>query len=272
MTRAVLLMLLVISLLGPLVMSWRLQWGLPAPPLAGPPLTLSVAAGILFGVGMVLAGSCGGSSFWRLGEGQLTQLPILAGFLGGVWIYELLGPIQLQRFEAEMGWAYALALTGIPLLGLWWRERRLAAPGEELPLRTGLPGLRRSWRPAIGALVTAGLLVATLALTGEFWRVSRAFKPGDIVSVIFVLGLVVGGALGAIFGREWRLQKSGTRKQQLLRSAGGLLMGFGANMGSGCTFGALMGGLLIGSVSGWLWLAGSIVGSWLGVFVLRRLL
>jgi hypothetical protein len=46
--------------------------------------------------------------------------------------------------------------------------------------------------------------------------------------------------------------------------AGGLLMGYGARIGFGCTIGALLSGIASTSLHGWLWFAAVLPGTWIG--------
>lgn len=272
MARAVLVALLGASLMGPLVLAWRASVGLPVPALVGPPIHATILGGAVFGVGMVIAGSCGAGSFWRLGEGQLSQLWIVLGLLGGTWLFRF-APFWQQETVYP---AVVVAVAAVVLAVVWgviaWWDRRHAGEGEELPSVRRVPGWRAVWRPEAGALVVAVLLAITLATTATTWRVTRAFGFADISSGSFVVGLVLGGFLGAQLGREWRLRNPGALGAGLQRAVGGLIMGYGAQLASGCTFGALLGGMGIASAHAWFWLAGAIGGGWVGSLVLRRLL
>jgi len=51
---------------------------------------------------------------------------------------------------------------------------------------------------------------------------------------------------------------------------GGLLLGYGARVAFGCNIGAYFSGIASTSLHGWLWLAGALLGTPIGV-ALRRL-
>jgi len=46
---------------------------------------------------------------------------------------------------------------------------------------------------------------------------------------------------------------------------GGLLMGYGARLAYGCNIGAYLGGLVSGSLHGWVWMIAAFVGSALAI-------
>lgn len=244
-------------------------------PPAVPPSGASALGGLLFGAGMVMAGNCAAGTLCRLGEGHLTHLLTLVGLVAGAaGARPALGPAAPGAgagpvLPAVLGWPGALAATLAPLAALlgflWWLERRAARPGEESPPPVPPPNLperlRRPWPEAAGALVLAGLWTGYLASTGDIWRLMPAFWSLGSASV-FALGLVGGGALGAAAAGEFRWRTAGRARDHALKLAGGLLMGVGGRLGSGCTIGALLGGVAGFSPHGWLWLAGSLASAY----------
>jgi hypothetical protein len=91
--------------------------------------------GLLFGIGMVLAGGCGASSIWRAGEGHVKLWVAMAFFaLGGSLSRLMLVQTQLLQklgtavfLPNVVGWAGALWLV-VALLVSWyvlatWNER-----------------------------------------------------------------------------------------------------------------------------------------------------
>ncbi|HYG59661.1 MAG TPA: YeeE/YedE thiosulfate transporter family protein [Symbiobacteriaceae bacterium] len=270
MTRAILLLLTITSAAGGLITYWRQQAALPVPAAWGPPLGSLLLGGLLFGVGMVLAGSCLAGALWRLGEGYWSQLWILGGVFTGTWLYELLP--RLAHTDPPLalpGWLATVVLVAVIVAIVVW-ERRRSFPGEEMPAPRGPQVWRAPWSPDVGALVIAATLVGFLALTGKTWRVSRVFRLDDLDSAAFAVGLLVGGLAGSVWGREWRSRAAGGWPQRALRFGGGLLMGLGARYGWGCTVGALLSGTVLPIAQPWLWLAGAVAGVWVGVAILRR--
>lgn len=267
MTRALLLLFLTTVAGGALLLTWRRE---PAAALMGPTAGGALAGGAIFAAGMVLAGSCAAGAFWRLGEGQLSQLYILLGMLVGTWVHVKIPLLTVVRVQTTFsGWA-AAALLAVLLAVLYGWDRLQSRGGEELPPRRHVSRLRAPWSPEAGALVMALLLVGFMALTGRAWGVSRAFLLNDLSATMFAVGLVGGGFVGGRFGREFRLRRPGGRSQALIRLVGGVLMGYGARVGWGCTIGAVMSGMVNLSVQPWYWLIGAVIGAGAGSAVLKR--
>lgn len=267
MTRAMLLLFLLTVTGGAILHAQR---GTAGGTFTGPTPAGALVGGMLFAVGMVLAGSCIAGAFWRLGEGQLSQLYILLGVFAGTWLHvklPLLTAVTVQDpFNAWI--AVGLLLLALALVQVW--ERRQAHVGEELPAVPRLGRLRAPWAPELGAVVMATLLVIFMALTGTGWGVSRVFLLTDLSAASYAAGLLIGGFLGARFGREFRVRGPGGRAPALIRLAGGVLMGYGARVGWGCTIGAVMTGMVNLSPHPWYWVLGAVVGSWVGAQLLRR--
>lgn len=148
---------------------------------------------------------------------------------------------------------------------------------------------------AIGVLGTFALFRgAPLGVTAELARLARA--AGDALHVlparlegldlvggcrpreggglsergIFVLALVGGALVASLAAGEFRLRVARPRALALAL-LGGVLLGFGAFVASGCTVGALLSGVTAFSAHGWLFGGGLLVGAFAGVVVLRRL-
>jgi len=170
-----------------------------------------LAGGLLFGVGMVLAGGCISGTLWRVGEGYVGSLVALGGILAGLqgaalswnwWWWHAMSAaplVWLPRTLGHMGaWAAVVGvLVGLYLLTYWWEARRagpdlwLPAPPRP-PLVTFRDRLRaawarlfgQAWPPAAAAVALAFLNVTSFAfdhplgVTGELsaWA-GRIFGP-----------------------------------------------------------------------------------------------
>ncbi|MFZ5826678.1 MAG: YeeE/YedE thiosulfate transporter family protein [Bacillota bacterium] len=271
MTRSILLLLLLSSLGGALVIAARRAVDEPVPVLWGPPsLAAILLGGLLFGFGMVLAGSCAATAFWRTGEGQLSQVPVLLGLLLGTHAYvavPLFPQIDMQVMANR--WVQAVVLATL-IAAILWRERRAKTVGEEVAVTSRLGRWRRPWHSDVGALALALLFLLFVSATGSTWRVTVAFLLTDMAAVALVGGLVLGGHLSARWGREWRIRPIGTWPEVRLRLAGGLFMGYGARMASGCTVGLLLSGAVLSTWNILWWIAAVVVGAWVGSVALRQ--
>ena len=104
----------------------------------------------------------------------------------------------------------------------------------------------------------------------EFWTwgyPSRALKGSLFAEDTSVtnFGILFGAALAAgLAGKFGTLAKIPV-KSVLAAVIGGLLMGYGARLASGCNVGALFSGIASGSFHGWAWLVSGFIGSYLGI-------
>lgn len=128
-------------------------------PLLGPPSLASALAGVVFGVGMVLAGGCVVGTLYKLGAGSLTALVAFLGMLAGSALYAEWHPAWTAVAEATRmhpdaitaaqwldlpPYVLLLPLAGIGalLLRRWWRAGRMTRPshaaGHLAPWRAAL--------------------------------------------------------------------------------------------------------------------------------------
>ena len=207
-----------------------------------------------------------------------------------------------------LGYGGALALqlavfAALAALLLKMRPAATAAPAVPEPATPAVV-LRRIFREpwpavvggaAIGVLGTFALFRgAPLGVTAELARLARA--AGDALHLlparlegldliggcrpreggglsergIFVLALVAGALVASLAAGEFRWRVARPRAL-VLALLGGVLLGFGAFVASGCTVGALLSGVTAFSLHGWLFGGGLAVGAFAGVFALRRI-
>lgn len=189
------------------------------------PLGLNlVVGGIVFGIGMVVAGGCVSGTLYRIGEGYVASWASLVGILLGLsvaahtwnWWYTFsIASAPLGWLPTSLGYGGAVALSEAALAtaftaSLWWETRGAEAPPFAIPagrkaatpvtFSQHLASLRstvfdKGWPPlaavtALAALNVAAFLVETpLGVTGELsaWA-DRAAG---------VIGLAAGPLLGA---------------------------------------------------------------------------
>lgn len=212
----------------------------------------NVAGGLVFGVGMVLAGGCSGSTWYRVGEGAIGAWVILLGFAMGATTASVgaLGPLRawLQAPEIRVGdapptLATALGLSPWLVIGALGVAAALwLARGPREPEHGKWP-----W-PLSGALVGALIAVGWWASTfgGRPVGITFAVNTGHILTyplvgypnqVTWSMVLLIGVPLGALAGAlprgefRWKLPPGWSLVKIF---AGGLLMGAAALVADGC--------------------------------------
>ncbi|MFD2181377.1 YeeE/YedE family protein [Rhodoplanes azumiensis] len=157
--------------------------------------------------------------------------------------------------------------------------------------------LRGPWPFAVAALAIAVLELATLLIAGRPWGITQAFalwgshavdrlglddptfwafweeptradallRPlsADITTVMDV-GLIVGALLAAGLAGRFAPTLRVPLPHVLAAIVGGLLLGFGAIMATGCNISAYVSGIASGSLHGWLWIVAALPGNWVG--------
>ena len=203
----------------------------------------TVIAGLLFGVGMVIAGGCVSGSLYRAAEGYVASWVALVGVVAGLgfvsqtwnWWWTNLVSAQPKLWlpsVAGIGYAGAIALTFAALFGLylfveWWEARAgLFVPEKPIvaPAADTFGGrlraiwdtvFARGWPAGIGAGVI-GLISVVMytvhmpfGVTGELGRWANAGMTALGAAPPEALGLAdVGGCTGraegtGIFGHSF---------------------------------------------------------------------
>ncbi len=218
----------------------------------------TIVGGILFGLGMVVAGGCVSGSLYRMGEGYVASWVAMGGILAGLWaasrtwnwwwqIHISQQPaIWLPRYLGYGGAVIAtlVVLVALYLLALWWEARSgvfFAEPAAALSGPSFQERLRdlyhmifvRAWPITLGGLGLGVLNVFNyayrhpLGVTGELARWADA------------LAGLVGLSAGPLLGTD---QLAGCT---LTPESGGLLT-HGLMLDVGLVSGALLAALLAG--------------------------
>jgi uncharacterized membrane protein YedE/YeeE len=175
-----------------------------------------VLAGIIFGAGMVLAGSCIVGTLYRIGEGAIKALISLLGILIGMafllhtwdwWWPNYISQVPRVWLPQLVGWPGAVLLTLAFLGFLFWIVRFLelrrnptgiTSPEEQVDLP--IVGLRnrfvKSTRTVFKSywpVMLGGIILALINIT-EYWVVGRPWGiTGEISSwstgMLNILGL-----------------------------------------------------------------------------------
>ncbi len=259
------------------------------------------AGGLLFGIGMVLAGGCGSRNLVRLGAGSLKALVVvlvlgLAAFatVGGILVlpaealrglasWPLDQPTQsLGAFVARSGAVSAAAadlalglVLGCGLFAFVFKDRAFRRNPADIALGLGLGTL-----VAMGFLVTGRLFadpfepvaLASLSYVAPtsralFWTMTgNGLWPG--FGAALAIGTILGAAFSAALGGRFRVETFSSRDDMIRHVAGGLLMGFGGILALGCTVGQGMSGLSTLALGSFVAMSGIVAGA---VLALRRL-
>ena len=218
----------------------------------------------------------------------------------GFWWSLPTGPAL--TLQGSLGWPLGLALQVGVLALIWLGAKRLRS---QMPVaeedRAGLPWTQRlalgPWPLVWGGLALAILNAAVLVLSGKPWGETSAFalwgsklvsligidahawaywqRPGfakqldqsvlvDVTSVMD-FAILLGAAAAAAASGAFRARWGGSRRAWIGAAVGGFLMGYGARMSNGCNIGAYFSAIGAGSLSGWVWMAFAIAGSYIGI-------
>jgi uncharacterized membrane protein YedE/YeeE len=285
---------------------------LPPDAFIGPVSPLLALAGLAFGCGMAISGSCVSAHLYRLGEGSPTApfalLGTALGFVLGfaswntlylTWIAD--APIVwLPRSLGYAGWLIA----GLAILALLaFAVSRGAPPRPQLASNDAWHKrvFVDRWPAWIGGAIVgvigmvAYLRVAPLGVTAEIG--GRARQAGSAIGLLpnrlegldtlrgcvtvardvllsnngaFVAALVVASFAAAFAAGQFKPTRP-TADQITRGLIGGVLLGWGAMVGLGCTIGTLLSGIMAGALSGWIFGATVFVGIAATLFAGRRI-
>ncbi|HEV2557469.1 MAG TPA: YeeE/YedE family protein [Microvirga sp.] len=276
---------------------------------AGPVLAL---AGVLFGAGMAISGSCISAHLYRLGEGSPTAPFALIGTAFGFGLGFLAwNPLYLASIaEApvlwlprQFGYSGALGLSLTVLAGPAWALLRLRpvepqAAGPVDPLRAVFVERWPAWAGglAVGAIATVAYFrIAPLGVTAEIGSRTRqaagvlGWLPERLEGLdtfrgcatlvrdalltpngLFVAGLVLASFAAALAAGQFKPARP-SAAQAGRGLVGGVLLGFGAMIGLGCSIGTFLSGIMAGAVSGWIFGIAMLMGVSVTLVAGRRL-
>lgn len=259
----------------------------------------------LFGIGMQLGGGCGSGTLYTAGGGNSRMMVTLGAFVLGSliatanpldWLnWPSLGAYSIIE---TLGLAWALILALGALAAIYLIVLRIEASAHECPQplfrRETASLMRGPWTLLFGAIALAFVNIATLILIGRPWGITSAFALWG-AKVAIVLGLdatnwtywrgdpslsqsifndptsvmdlaIIIGAFGAA-GLRKEYSPQGRVQPSLLAASliGGVLMGIGARLATGCNIGAFYSGVASGSLHGVVWLLFALPGNAVGI-------
>ncbi len=255
--------------------------------------TAAIAGGLMFGVGMALAGNCGFGALSRLGGGDLRSL-LLVLVIGISSYAAAVGPLSdlrlmlFPRAEAyggtPPGMAHHLSSAfGIPVL---------ATATTVSVILVGAALLDRDFRRNTTAVVWSALagLAITSGWVGTSWVARTGFDVVGIESHTFtmplgemvlrtmtatdrlggfsigsVTGVLSGALIGAVIRRQFKLEACDEPRELIRQIFGAFLMGVGGVIALGCSIGQGMSAFSVLAVSAPITAAAIGVGAVLGL-------
>lgn len=249
-----------------------------------------IGGGVLFGLGIILAGGCASGTWYRSGEGLVgswlalgmyalsaaaMKYGVLNDFYNAATSWDT-GLTTLPELLGVSPWWFAIGLSVLTLfLVRYFLAKDAARPKVEL---------ERPWYKKPLHMYTAGVLIGLLgviawplsAATGRNYGLGITTPTADTLAygvtadparmnwgTMLVLGILVGSFIAAKASGEFRIRVPDAVTS--VRSiVGGLMMGVGAALAGGCNVGNGMVETSLFSFKGWVVLAAIAVGIGLG--------
>ena len=249
-------------------------------------LSGALIGGLLFGAGMILTRGCASRLLVLSANGNLRAL--LSGLVFAVSAQAALGGALAPWRLAISGWwtvdggaarDLLARLGGGPwdglAMGLVWLAVAVffahrSAPRPALWLGGIGSGLAValawwfSWAVSQASFSAEAVQIQGLTFSGPsaewLMRVLASPAPAFGFDAGMLPGVFVGSLLGALIGREWKVEGFKDGRSMARYIAGAVLMGFGSMLAGGCAVGAGMTGGAIFALTAWLTLAGMFVG------------
>lgn len=264
-----------------------------------------IAGAFIFGLGMQLGGGCGSGTLFTIGGGSVRMVVTLIFFIIGstlatayadLWLgWPKLPPVSII---ASLGALPALAAMLAALGLIYWLVRRAEAARHGEAASITQPASRwftGPWALVAGAVALAAVNIATLLLSGWPWGITGAFalwgskiaalagatpagwvywqgQEASLTASVFAdvtsvmdFGIILGAMLAAMIAGKFRPSLAIPPRSLAAAIIGGLLLGVGARLGTGCNIGAFFSGTVSGSLHGWVWLAAAFAGNVIGV-------
>lgn len=264
-----------------------------------------VLGAFLFGIGMQIGGGCGSGTLFTIGGGSVRMVVTLVFFILGstlatatsdIWLgWPSVAPVSLI---ASLGMLPALALM-LVLLGVLYvatsRAETLRHGAAADILKPETRWTTGPWSLVAGAVALALVNIAVLIVDGWPWGITSAFalwgskiagmigfapevwaywKGQEAVLAAPVLSdptsvmdfaIIIGAMLAALMAGKFNPSLSIPARSLAAAMIGGLLLGIGARLGTGCNIGAFFSGTVSGSLHGWVWLIFAFAGNAIGV-------
>ncbi len=257
-----------------------------------------IVGGLLFGMGIILAGGCASGTWYRSGEGlvgswialamyALSAAAMKAGILSGFSTSMKSWTLQDTSLNGTLGisiwWLVVPFAALVSYLTYRFLKKEQATPqlAQLKPQKAGLAHVlaEKPWHVYTTAAIVGIIGVIAWPLSAATGRnsglgittptsdVLRFLTTGDSARLnwgtLLVLGLLAGSFVAAKASGEFRVRVPDAT--QVIRSiAGGGLMGIGAVLAGGCTVGNGMVQTSLFGYQGWVALLFIAMGVWIG--------
>ena len=160
--------------------------------------------------------------------------------------------------------------------------------------KTGQTIIHGPWAYWIGAVILGVLNILVLIVRGKPWGITLnienwaewigtnlgvlddqgfTFKELMTSSGTYLnLGVLMGAFWATLVASQVRFRPIRDKKFFFSALIGGILMGYGARIASGCNVGALLNGIASSSLTGWVFAIAVFLGTWIGSKLLLRYL
>jgi len=103
---------------------------------------------------------------------------------------------------------------------------------------------------------------------------AEAMTQGFFTNTLSLMdfGLIIGALLAVLLASQFKFKKVKSYKQVIVALLGGIIMGYGTRISSGCNIGAFFSAIPSLSLSGWVYGIFVFLGAWLGSKILMRFL
>ncbi len=273
------------------------------------PISSSILIGaFIFGIGMQISCGCTSGTLNRVGQMQALALPtLLFMIVGGTFAaasfddWRSLPALEPFAFQNHLSWPLALLsqITLLSILYFLFIRYEKSKHGKIEPLLQSR-GFRHPF--LLAGIGLAALNALLFWVNGSPWSISSVFPYWGIHSIellslpvdwqfwdyamenqnhlgsrwyenpinLTTLGVVIGAFIISLFNPREKVPFSFFAL--FISMVGGLIMGFGAVLASGCNIGAFFSGIASGSLHGWVWFVFALLGNLIGLELRKRLI
>lgn len=241
--------------------------------------------GFLFGIGMILCGSCSAGMFIRFAEGYIihifTFVCVIAGYLFANSHYQSIWSRFIINAPAiflphEIGWlggvvSHIVVIVLLYLVAIKF-EDGFSSSNSSTYLKGGI---------ILGIFVVLHYVIlnSSWSVTGAFFWLSdlSAFKNAELLPAavgpnLRNIGLLAGALISVLFRGHFKIQKIRSGKQIFRNMIGGILMGYGACIASGCCVSSFFTAAASLSLSAWVFMIFLFIGAFVGLKLLYKML